>query len=84
LAGALEARGIPTKDNLEADVEGRIESDGKFFCLAAVTVKYRLRIPRDKRKDADRALEIHSVYCPVHQSIKQGFQVSISADLQEE
>ncbi len=65
-------------------MEGRIESDGKFFRLAAVSVKYRLRVPHDKRKDADRALEIHSVYCPVHQSIQQGFEVSISADLKEE
>jgi uncharacterized OsmC-like protein len=47
-------------------------------------VRYRLRVPKDKRKDADRALEIHSAYCPVHQSIKQGFDVSFSADLHEE
>ena len=54
MAGALEARGIPTEDNLEADLEGRIESDGKFFRLAAVRVRYRLRVPRDKRKDKEK------------------------------
>jgi len=69
---------------LEADLEGRIESDGKFFRLASVAVKYRLKIPKAKRAEADRALEIHAGYCPVHQSIKQGFDVTFSADLREE
>jgi hypothetical protein len=31
VAGALEARGIPAANNLEAEVEGRIAGDDKFF-----------------------------------------------------
>jgi len=65
-------------------LEGRIESDGKFFRLAAVSVRYRVKIPQGKRAEADRALEMHPAYCPVHQSIQQGFEVNISAEVSEE
>jgi uncharacterized OsmC-like protein len=79
----LVARGIPAANNLEADVEGRIEGDDKFFRLAAVSLPYKLKIPKGKRPDADRALAHHENYCPVHMSIKKGFEVSWSADVEE-
>jgi uncharacterized OsmC-like protein len=69
---------------LEADVEGRIEGDDKFFRIAAVSLKYRLKIPRGKRAEADRALALHENYCPVHQSIKKGFEVTWTADIEEQ
>jgi uncharacterized OsmC-like protein len=65
-------------------VEGRIEADGKMFRLAAVKLRYRLKIPKGKKAEADRALANHEDYCPVHQSIKQGFAVTWSADVVEE
>ncbi|MCL6481285.1 MAG: OsmC family protein [Firmicutes bacterium] len=83
LAGALEARGIPTSDNLEAEVAGRIEAEEKLIRVTAVELRYKLKIPPGKRAEADRALEIHERYCPVHQSIKQGFEVKWSAAIQE-
>jgi uncharacterized OsmC-like protein len=69
---------------LEADVEGRIEEDGKIFRIAAVSLKYHLKIPKGKKAEAERALAHHEDYCPVHQSIKQGFEVTWTADVQEE
>ncbi len=51
--------------------------------FTAVKVRYRLRIPRGKRPETDRALEVHERYCPIHQSIKQGFEVTWSADIEE-
>ncbi len=83
LAGALEARGIPAKDNLEADVEGRIEGEEKLMRLTGVKLRYRLKVPGGKRAEADRALELHERNCPVHQTIKQGFEVTWSADIEE-
>lgn len=52
--------------------------------LTAVKLHYRLKIPRGKRAEADRALELHEGNCPVHQTIQRGFQVSWSAELEEE
>ncbi len=51
--------------------------------LAAVTLPYRLKLPRDKRSEAERALEHYERNCPLYQSIRQGFDVSWSADIQE-
>ncbi len=67
-----------------ADVEGRIEGEEKYFRITGVNLRYRLKIPKGKRPETDRALEIHERYCPVHQSIKQGFEVTWSADIVEE
>ncbi len=64
-------------------MEGRIEGDDKFFRIAAVNLKYRLKIPRGKRAEADRALALHENYCPVHQSIKKGFEVTWTAEVEE-
>jgi uncharacterized OsmC-like protein len=64
-------------------VEGRVEGAEKHFRITSVSVRYRFRIPHGKRAEADRALEIHGNYCPVHQSIKHGFEVNWSADMDE-
>jgi uncharacterized OsmC-like protein len=66
-----------------ADVEGRIEADGKLFRLAAVKLHYHFKVPAGKKAEADRALSNHEDYCPVHQSIKQGFAVTWTADVTE-
>ena len=51
--------------------------------IAAVKLRYRLKIPREKRGEANRALELHERNCPVHQSIQRGFEVTWSADIVE-
>jgi uncharacterized OsmC-like protein len=51
--------------------------------IAAVKLRYPLKIPRGKRGEADRALELHERNCPVHQSIQRGFKVIWSADIEE-
>ncbi len=60
-----------------------MESEDKSFRLTGVKLRYRLKIPRGKRAEADRALELHENYCPVHQTIRKGFRVSWSADIEE-
>ncbi len=60
-----------------------MEGEEKLFRFTAVKLRYRLKIPRGKRAETDRALEIHERYCPIHQSIKQGFEVTWSADIEE-
>jgi len=63
-------------------VEGRIEEDDKFFRIAAVNLKYRLKIPRGNERRPTRARASRN-YCPVHQSIKKGFEVTWSAEVEE-
>jgi uncharacterized OsmC-like protein len=54
-----------------------------LFRIAAVQLRYRLKIPKGKRPEADRALAQHEDNCPVHQSIKQGFEVTWTAEIDE-
>jgi uncharacterized OsmC-like protein len=85
VAGALEARGIAaTPDKLEADVEGRIEEiDGKML-LTGVSIRYRLKVPKDKRAAVERALERHEALCAVSESVRRGIAVDWQADIEEE
>ena len=57
LAGALEGRGISAApEKLEVVAEGRMEEiDGKLL-LTHVVVKYRIKIAKDQREAAERAL----------------------------
>jgi uncharacterized OsmC-like protein len=51
--------------------------------IKAVRLLYRLTVPREKRAEAERALEFHESRCPVRQSIERGFEVHWSADIEE-
>lgn len=64
-------------------MEGRIEADEKLFWLASVKLSYKLKIPKGKRAEAERALAHHENHCPVNMSIKKGIEVTWSADIEE-
>jgi uncharacterized OsmC-like protein len=83
LAGALEARKIPSENNLVANVEAKIRSEGKMFLIDSVHIGYQVTIPGGRRAEADRALASHEKYCPVHESIKRGFPITWSAEIKE-
>jgi uncharacterized OsmC-like protein len=85
LAGALEARQIPAYDGLLAtEIEGDIEQgDHNVLLLTKVHIKYRLKIPKGKRQQAERALSLHHSRCPVSQSVERGIRVEWSADIAE-
>jgi uncharacterized OsmC-like protein len=85
IAGALEARGIRTdSEKLEAEAEGRLEEvDGKLL-LTHVTVKYRLKVPKDMRAATERALEHHASRCPVSESVRRGITVDWQSEIVEE
>src|ERR1700733_3665715 len=63
-AGVLEARGVNADpENLSVQAEGRIENvDGKML-LTHVTVKYRMKVPKEKRESVERALANHESFC---------------------
>ena len=84
LAGALEARQIPAYGGtLDTEVEGDIEEADKLLLLTTIRIKYRLRIPKGKRAEAERALALHEARCPVSQSVQRGIRVEYSADITE-
>jgi uncharacterized OsmC-like protein len=85
LAGALEARQIAAYGgSLETEVEGDIEEgEHKVLLLTKVHLKYRLKIPRGKREQAERALALHHSRCPVSQSVERGIRVGWSAEITE-
>ena len=85
VAGALEARGISASpENLEVTAEGRIEEiDGKML-LTNVSLRYRLKVPKDKRAAVERALQHHEALCAVSESVRRGIAVDWQADIEEE
>jgi uncharacterized OsmC-like protein len=54
-----------------------------MFRIGGVAVRYKMKVPAAKRAEVNRALEIHQMYCPVHQSIQKGFEVGVTADIEE-
>jgi organic hydroperoxide reductase OsmC/OhrA len=85
LAGALAARKIPTQaDRLQTEAEGTIEQvDGRPL-ITRIKVRYRLRVPRGKRDEALRAIEVHEKGCPASQSVQRGIKIEWAGDVTEE
>lgn len=85
LAGALAARKIPTRrGTLSSEVEGFIENvDGKPL-ITKIKIHYSVKVPKGKRKEAVRALELHEQGCPVSQSVKRGIAIEWDGDIVEE
>ncbi|MBI2822205.1 MAG: OsmC family protein [Acidobacteria bacterium] len=85
LAGALEARGIPSNpDRLVADVEGTIENVEGRPLITRIKVHYTLKIPKGKRPEVERALALHDSRCPASQSVQRGIRVEWEGDIIEE
>jgi len=84
LAVALAARKIPTQPNrLSSEVEGTIENvDGKPL-VTRIQVHYKVRVPKGKREDALRALEVHEKGCPASQSVKRGIAIEWDGQVEE-
>jgi uncharacterized OsmC-like protein len=85
LAVALAARKIPTQPNrLASEVEGIIENvDGKPL-VARIKVHYKVKVPKGKREEALRAIEVHEKGCPASQSVKRGIAIEWDGQVEEE
>ncbi len=85
LAGALAARKIPTQpDRLSSQVEGVIENvDGKPL-ITRIKVHYSVTVPKGKREDALRAIDVHEKGCPASQSVQRGIAVEWDGEVVEE
>jgi uncharacterized OsmC-like protein len=76
-------RGIPTAENLVAEVEGDIENVDGAVKVTRIRVRYRLKIPKGTRQKAQRALETYADKCPAYLSVKGCVEVSSSAEIDE-
>jgi uncharacterized OsmC-like protein len=85
LAGALAARKIPTQpDRLSSEVEGIIENvEGKPL-ITKIKVHYKVKVPRGKREEALRAIDIHEKGCPASQSVQRGIAIEWDGVVEEE
>src|SRR6266849_1365630 len=76
LAGALEARSIPSEpDKVSAEVEGYIENVESKPLVTRIHVKYRLKVPKGKKAEAQRVIDHHEKNCAVSQTIRHGITI---------
>src|SRR6266853_3909245 len=85
VAGALEARGVRAdSEKLQVEAEGKIEDvDGKMI-LTGIKLRYRLKVPADKRATVERALEHHEGLCAASESVRRGITVEWQSEIEEE
>jgi uncharacterized OsmC-like protein len=85
VAGALEARGVSaTPDKLQVEAEGKIEDvDGKMI-LTGIKLRYRMKVPAEKRVSVERALEHHEGLCAASESVRRGITVEWESEIEEE
>ena len=84
LNGALEVRGVTlAPEDITADVEGINEVRDGIPVLSAIIVRYRLRVPADKREVVERGLSRHQSKCPTAVTLQGAVEVSWTADIEE-
>jgi len=85
LRGALAARGIPVgRDELSAEVEGLIEKVGSGIKITTIRVHYSIKVPPEKREEAERALAVHDKGCPASQSVQPAITVEWDATYRQD
>ena len=70
-------------EDITADAEGYNEIVDRIPVLTRIHVRYRLRVPAEKRELVDRALERHVSKCPTARSLEGAVEVTWEADIEE-
>ena len=82
LRGALAGRKIAfERESFKAAVEGRIVGIGKTIRIKSIHVQYELAVPAVAREATERALALHPLGCPAHQSVKDAIEITWEAAL---
>ena len=82
LRGALAGRKIAfDRESYKATVEGRIVGVGKTIRIRSMHVHYDLTVPPDAVAATERALAVHVLGCPAHQSVKDAIHITWVATL---
>ena len=80
LRGALAGRQVKA-GNYTAAVEGRISGIGKTIRIKSIHVHYDLSVPPEAQDATERALQVHVLGCPAHQSVKDAIAITWEATL---
>jgi len=85
LARVLAKKKIRTfQDRYMATVTGDIENVDGVLKITRIHVHYRLKLPKDKRADAEAALENYITRCPAAQSVIDAIQITHELELEDE
>jgi hypothetical protein len=85
LAGGLAGKRIPTsEDHYWADVEGDIEDVNGILKITRIRVRYYLKVPKEKAKDAQEAFSTYLVRCPAAQSVIGCIRIEDKLIIEEE
>jgi organic hydroperoxide reductase OsmC/OhrA len=70
LARFLAERQIPTpEDRYRAEVEGDIENVNNVLKISQIRVKFYLKVPQGKAREAREAFSSYLSFCPAAQSV---------------
>ena len=77
-------RGIPSAENLVAEVEGDIEDVDGVLKITKIRLHFRFTVPPGSREKADRALKTYAEKCPAYQSVKGCIDCTWDAEMKEQ
>ena len=83
MGAALDVRGIPSADNLVAQVEGDIEDANGVMKITKIRLRYRFKVPPGTREKVDRVLASYAEKCPAYQSVKGCIACTWDAEIEE-
>jgi uncharacterized OsmC-like protein len=64
------------REDYEVEATGEVELEDKVLVLKRIEVRYRLKVPEDKRDVAERVHDVHAGSCPVARSIGAAVDIS--------
>ena len=77
-------RGIPSAENLIAQVEGHVEDVNGVLRITRIHLVYHLRVGKGQREVVDRVLKVYAERCPAYNSVKDCIECSWEANITEE
>lgn len=84
LAGALEARKIPSHPNkLTSESKGTIREVDGVMKITDIHIHFELEIPSGKKEEAERALNVFERNCPVAQTLKGSVEIDYDWNITE-
>ena len=84
LATVLAKKKIPTPEDLYwADVEGDIENVNNVLKITQIRVKYCLKVPQGKVREAKEAFSSYLTSCPAAQSVMGCIQIKDDIIIEE-
>lgn len=66
---------------METEAVGEVFDDDGVLVIRRITVHYRLRVPDDRREEAERVHGFHARFCPVARSLEGAIDVRTELEL---